>query len=203
MSNKLLSAKVQKPVNVKLDGRIETLFDTLAVLQGDSRLSFFQNGQPRNPAERNYTQNPLPGDEIRKVLGVKVDTAIFAIKTAANIDPVKILNGLKKGSVEITVDSNSNKVVWVPITEFLDFDGAQITTGQTAADEYDIIVTIPSTGFRRLDDPFQIGVQQVFEVLVHFANAADFPTAAHWTTAGQMPLELRVELQVSKEDPKK
>ena len=191
------SQLVVKPVTLDQAGRLKTYFDTKAVVQNQAVINFFTPNANRRSAQNNYVNNPFPGDEVRKVLGISIESTLAVIKTAANVDPIKIINALKFGSVKLTLNSDSKQALHLPITDFLDFSAIDVSV---AADPVDgVFVTLPTKGMVRLPDPFQIGKNQVFEAIVEFDSAANFPTSAHWTTAAYGDLQLRFGIQVSEE----
>lgn len=189
-----------KKARISRSGRLKPLFDTIAIVQNTSEYKLFPANASKSNTENNYVSNPLPGSYVRKVLAISIESNLQTIRTATGVDPVKIINALKKASLIITVDSDRKQMLHMPIEEFLNFSGSDVHAAYSgtgaATVEY---ANLKSWGAKQVPDPFQIGVNQSFEVKIEFADSSNFPTAAQWTTADFGALELKVKIYVSEE----
>lgn len=195
---------ISKRVRVKRSGKLITLFDTQAIVQNTSEYSFFPANAVKSDPDNNYVSNPLPGPVIHKVLGISLESTLQTIKTATNIDPVKIINALKHASLIIKVDNDRKQMLHIGIEELFNFAGSEVLAAGAhtgAAASFQEYANLKSRGIVKLAEPFQIGKNQSFEVKLEFKSAANFPTAAHWTTAAYGSLNLKAKLLVSQETP--
>lgn len=197
------NAPIVKKLALPRGKRLITLYDTQAVDQGVSTINFFPANASRKDYDNNYITNPLPGNMARQILGVSFEATLQVITTKANIDPVKIINGLKRAAVTITSDQNEQKMLRALMSDFFNFKTTGfnqvggVGTGDAVFKETS--VELRSNGVIRLADPFQIGAGQNFNVKVEFKDASLFPTVAHWTTAGIGDFCLQCKLYVAED----
>ncbi|MCH8567619.1 MAG: hypothetical protein LAT67_05120 [Balneolales bacterium] len=190
------SGHIVKPIAIDPKGRLKQYYDTKRLKQGDSILHFFPAQAQRESARNNYVNNPIPGNEIRKVLSIGIDINYAVIESATNIDPFKIINAIKQSSIKLTLNSDNVQVLEQPISNFLNFSSSGVAMNSDGTKK---AVSVSSKGLVRLADPFQVGIQQVFDLNLNVANAGLLPTVAHWEAANLPPLEVTVMLLMSEE----
>lgn len=196
-----MNAPIVKKLNVPRDKRLRIIYDTKPVVQNDSRPNFFPANASRVDTDNNYVTNPLPGNKDVAILGMSIDTTLQVIRTAANIDPVKIINALKHASVKIQLDQDNKQMLLGRLGDFFNFKTtsyhATASEGASNAQVLHEAIEMRSNGVIRFADPFQVGAGQVFNVTIQFADASVFPTAAHWDTAGYGSLNLVTQLFIA------
>jgi hypothetical protein len=195
------NAPIAKKLNVPRNMRLRTYYDTKAIVQNTSSYNFFPANASRVDTDNNYVTNPLPGNKDVAILGMSIDTTIQIIKTAANVDPVKIINALKYASVKVELDQDNKQMLLGRLGDFFNFKStayhSAASEGAASAQVLTEAIEMRSNGVIRFADPFQVGAGQVFNVTVRFADSSVFPTEAHWGTAGYGALKLVASLFVA------
>lgn len=196
-----------KKVPIKRNSRIKTYYDTRDIIDTTSVLNFFPANPDRDTTRNNYFNNPFPGTDKRRVVGLSFELPKQFISTATDIDPLAIVNGLKDAGVIITADNSNTEFLRAPLSHFFNFGGTGLNrrlaiagnpTSDAATETIDeATVTMKSSGMYRLPDPFDIATNQTVDVKVEFESSASFPTAAQWTTSEQGQLSLKAKLYVA------
>lgn len=194
---------------------IVTYYDSLAVdnTMQSNTLTFFQAKPSQNPAKNFYTDNPLPGQYPRYVVGLSIETNLQALvstiaaatplgKAGAtnNINPVAILNALKNAYIRVQADQNEKMVLNARLADYFDFENSGISSLAGTSTNPIVAVNFKSKGIQRISDPFMIAPNQVFKANIVFNNTHHLPAPADWTAAyGANPevLELVVTLHTA------
>lgn len=192
------NAPIAKKLALPKGKRLVTYYDTQSVIQNKSKLSFFPANASRIEYDNNYVTNPLPGNKPVAFLGMSIEATLQVIKTAANVDPVKIINALKYAKVKFTADQNDKRMFVAKMEDFFNFKSTNFTqTGGVNASNALVLqeaIELRSNGVIRFADPFAVAGGQVFTVEIEFADSSAFPTEAQWTTAGYGQLKLAAKL---------
>jgi hypothetical protein len=196
-----MNAPIVKKLNVPRGKRLRTIYDTRSIVQNTSRYDFFPANASRNDVDNNYVTNPLPGNQDVAILGMSIESTLQVIRTAANIDPVKIINALKHAAVKVTLDQDNKQMLLAPMTDFFNFKTTgyhmAASEGAASAQVLSEAIELRSNGVIRFADPFQVGAGQVFNVSIQFADSSVLPTAAHWNTAAYGALQLQARLFIA------
>lgn len=177
---------------------IVTYYDTLPLNNGieNNTLLFFQSKPSQNPTENFFSDNPLPGQYPRTVVGIKIESNLQTIASAIaattpmgkagatnNINPIAILNALKESYIRVHADQNEKMVLNSKLSDYFDFENSGVNAvSGTAANPF-VIANLKSKGLQRISDPFIIAPNQVFKVILVFKNITQLPSQADWTAA--------------------
>lgn len=176
---------VQPGLAIAGNADIDTFYDTAVLAQNTGTLNFFPTNGAASLTDANYVNNPLPGNRVRTITGLSIESLIPLIQAEANVVPPRIAASLQDAVVEVTVDQNSQRLFSAPLAHFMDV--------QAKADD---VIGVASRGFYRFPKAIKIGASQPFQIRIHFKDAAGFPTTAHWNTAGfPNGLRLRASIQ--------
>ncbi len=164
--------------------QIERLFDVKEITNGDSEKSFFTPSPSGVVTDNNYRQNPLPGINYRVLLGISINLTVAAIEEDANIDPVKVINGIKDAVLTLSTNEGRNQDFIHPIKDYLNLSGLEAALTSAASDDaVTSMIALQSTGIRQTDNLFYLKPNESFTLKVNFNNSV-WPTTANWTTAG-------------------
>ncbi|WP_020402801.1 hypothetical protein [Gracilimonas tropica] len=174
-------AKVQLPQGVEVLRR----YDRREIDGNTPKLSLFTPSPQPNDPDNNYVNNPLPGAKNHVVLGLSLNCTIQHLESAANIDPVKVVNLLKDAVVKLDTNGGREERILHPIKDYMNFSQSSIVTAQSydsaaPATETKIIATLQATGPRNIDNLFYFEPNESFTFEVLFKNG-DFPAQADWT----------------------
>jgi hypothetical protein len=205
-----------KKVPIPRNARLKTYYDTKEIVQNTAEYNFFPPNATRNVSRDNYINNPFPGEDSRRVVGLSFELVPqFMHNDAANgIDVEAIINGLKDAGIILTADNDYKEFVRTTMSEHFNFAGTRLNTRVSGAP--DVIgagaVMVPSiektvvakaADMYRLPDPFDVAPNQTIDLKVVFDDASMFPTSGNWTTSGQSRLLLRANLFIAEVKPEK
>jgi hypothetical protein len=190
----MFKARVPVPAGVE----IERYFDVQQITNGDSEKSLF----PPNPSgvstDNNYSSNPFPENLNYVILGISIQCTLRAFSTAANIDPIKVLNLLSDATFVLSSNQGRTEDIVHRLKDYLNLNDVQVALTSAASDDaVTTTVTLPTTGVRQPDNLFFLKPNESFTVKTKF-NSSDWPTTAHWTTAGIGRFGLEANLIVAK-----
>jgi len=203
--NNTLAKKVPIPKNA----RLKTYYDTKEIVQNTTDYNFFPPNATRNVTRDNYINNPFPGEDSRRVVGLSFELIPqFMHNDAVNsIDIEKIMNGLKDAGIILTADNDYKEFVRTTMSEHFNFAGTRLNTRVAAASDgasapalvtsIDKTVTSKSADMYRLPDPFDVAPNQTIDLKVVFEDASVFPTSQNWVDASQSRLLLRANLFIA------
>ena len=201
-----MSTKFINTVSVPPTALIKPIYDTQEIVQNQSEINFFPAVASKKIPRNNYVSNPLPGETVRRVVGLSFELVrqFTSLDADNSIDPVAIVNALKDASVILTADSNYKQFLRTTIDRHSNFSGTSIEGAHATALVGAAIQSATSktaitkrSGIYFLADPFDIAPNQTIDLKVTFKDSSKFPTAAQWDASGQGRLNLMATLHVA------
>jgi len=201
-----MSKTLAKKVPIPRSARIKPYYDTKQIKNGVADINFFPPNATRKVTRDNYINNPFPGEEKRRIVGLSFELLkLFITDDPDNsIDSEKIINAVKDAGVVLTADNDYKEFLRTTLDRHAnfsgtDFEGAKATALIDAAIEEASSKTavLKSAGMYKLQDPFDVASNQSIDLKVSFADASAFPTDQNWTDSGQGKLFLRATLYLA------
>lgn len=198
-----------KKVPIPRNSRLKTYYDTKEIIQNTSEYNFFPANATRNVTRDNYINNPFPGEESRRVVGLSFELISQFIEddSANSIDVEAIMNGIKDAGIILTADNDYKEFVRTTMSEHFNFAGTRLNVRAAAASDGGTAPSLVSSVERtviaknadmyRLPDPFDVAPNQTIDLKVVFEDSSIFPTSANWTAASQPKLLLRANLFIA------
>jgi hypothetical protein len=198
-------------VPVPKGSRIKTYYDSKKLIQNEAVVNFFPPNATRNVTRDNYINNPFPGEDKRRVVGLSFELIKQFIQDddANGIDSEAIINAVKDAGVVLTADNDYKEFLRTTIDEHSNFSDTNFAS-VVASDYINSAVetaerktaVMKGSGMYRLSDPFDVASNQTIDLRVEFADASSFPTEQQWIDSGQGQLWLRATLYVAEIEPK-
>lgn len=195
-----------KPAPIPRSARIKPYYDTQQIKQNVAEINFFPPNATRKVTRDNYINNPFPGKDKRRIVGLSFELVKQFIRDDSDnsIDSVAIINGIKDAGVVLTADNDYKEFLRTTIDRHsnfagTDFEGAKASALVDAAIETASRKTavLKSAGMYKLQDPFDVAGNQTINLKVTFADASAFPSEANWDASGQGKLWLRATLYLA------
>jgi hypothetical protein len=195
-----------KKVPIPRSARIKPYYDTKQIKNGVAEINFFPPNATRKVSRDNYINNPFPGEEKRRIVGLSFELVkqFITDDAANNINSEAIINGIKDAGVVLTADNDYKEFLRTTIDRHsnfagTDFEGAKASALIDAAVETveSKTAVLKSAGMYKLQDPFDVASNQSIDLKVSFADASNFPTDQNWNDSGQGLLFMRATLYLA------
>lgn len=200
--NKTLTKKVPIPRTA----RIKPYYDTKQIKNGVAEINFFPANATRKVTRDNYINNPFPGEDKRRIVGLSFEILKQFIRddSGNSINSKQIINGIKDAGVVLTADNDYKEFLRTTIDRHSNFAGTDFAGAKATALVDAAVETVTATtavlkpaGMYKLQDPFDVAPNQSIDLKVTFADASAFPTDQNWTDSNQGLLYLRATLYLA------
>ncbi|AFJ21500.1 gp45 [Salisaeta icosahedral phage 1] len=180
---------IAKSVPIRAQDRLRTIRDhvplTQEEFQGDT-ISLFNSNPNRDKILRNYTDNPLPYNIRKRIVGMGFRIDPIVVEAATGVDPEALINSLAHVGVKLTRDQNAKTVMRYHIKQLMNFNQVHLVTAafndgtNSGSKEAAIFLSTPIV---RLPDADQLTLKpdERFDLELKFDDKTGIPAAADWS----------------------
>lgn len=200
---------IAKKVKIPLKSRLLPYYDTVELVQNTSEYNFFTPTPSKVITRNNYVNNPFPGTDKRRIVGLGFEfTKQFIRDDSGNsINSQQIINAVKDAGVTFTADQNNQQMLSTTIEEHSNFSGTLFKVSRAAAhvDEADAtsirkVAVLKPAGFIKLPEPWDVAKSQSIDLKINLVDSSNLPTSQNWTDSTQGKLYLRAILYLAEID---